>query len=173
MPDLATTNPTQMYDEYLDAPHGFPTLHAVVKAAPPASGETISAGMCCHLNANSQFELGCINDQMACFVWPGMQDYDVWQYRGSISGGVLNALVACGAYELETTQYVDSEELSYAPNTPLQSTDVGGANDGLLQPGTTYTNAIVGVVSDGLTVNEYNNYTLKFWPVYLPRYDRD
>ena len=88
---------------------------------------------------------------------------------GNVSGGVGAGLVALGAYELQTTEFVAD---TYAPNDPLTVDDgaITPANAGKLTKGTLYTDPIVGVVSAGQTDSEHNA-TIKFlafWPVWLP-----
>ena len=71
------------------------------------------------------------------------------------------ALVATGAYELTSTEFVAD---TYAPNDALTS-DTAGANAGLLKKGTMYTDMIVGIVSRGQVDNGYGFDSIAFWPV--------
>jgi len=75
--------------------------------------------------------------------------------------GQAMALVAVGAYELVSTAYVSA---SYAVNAPLTADLAAGANPGLLQGGTLYTDMIVGFVSRGVVDNGYGKNALAFWP---------
>jgi len=162
-----TFTPNQMYTNELNPRKGWPSPYAVDYAAAYATGVTgITAGMCCSLDANGAFVAGVGDHDMGIFIFQNQSDFDVRSDVGNIAGGIGSGLVACGAYELQTTAFVPGV---YAPNDPLTSTQVG-ANAGLLSVGTPYTDPIVGVVSSGQSDSEHDA-TIKFlafWPVYLP-----
>jgi len=162
-----TFTPDQMYDHELNPRKGWPSPYAVDYAAAYATGVTgVNAGMCCSLDANGAFKLGVDDADMGIFIFQNQTDFDVLSDVGNISGGIGSGLVACGAYELQTTEFVAGV---YAPNDPLTAALVG-ANAGLLQVGTPYSDPIVGVVSSGQSDSEHDA-TIKFlafWPVYLP-----
>jgi len=166
-----TYEPAQMFDHELNERKGWPSPYAVDYSAELAAGESgINAGMVCSLDANGKLVRGLSgNNAMAIFMLQNMTDYDVLSDKGNVSGGVGSGLVAEGAYELQSTEFVDD---TYAPNDTL-TVDDGGvtpANKGKLKKGTVYTDPIVGVVSGGTTASEHKASIslLAFWPVWLP-----
>ena len=166
-----TNVPSQMFDFELNQKKGWPSPYAVDYAAEYAAGESgVKAGMVVSLDSNGKLVRGLDSTgAVAIFVLQNMADFDVLSDVGNVSGGVGSGLVALGAYELQTTEFVAD---TYAPNDPL-TVDDGGvtpANKGKLKKGTLYTHAIVGVVSAGQTDSEHNA-TIKFlafWPVWCP-----
>ena len=166
-----TNVPEQMFDFELNQKKGWPSPYAIDYAAEYATGTTgVKAGMVVSLDLNGKFVLGLDTDQaMAIFVLQNQTDFDVLSDVGNVSGGVGSGLVAAGAYELQTTEFVDD---TYLPNDPLTVDDgsVTPANLGKLKKGTVYTDPIVGVVSSGTTTSEHSASIslLAFWPVYLP-----
>jgi len=166
-----TNVPAQMFDFDLNQKKGWPSPYAIDYAAEYATGTTgVKAGMVVSLDLNGKFVLGLDTDQaMAIFALQNQTDLDVLSDVGNVSGGVGSGLVAAGAYELQTTEFVDD---TYLPNDPLTVDDgsVTPANLGKLKKGTVYTDPIVGVVSSGTTTSEHSASIslLAFWPVYLP-----
>ena len=164
-----TYEPAQMYDFELNQKKGWPSPYAVDYAAEYAAGQTgAKAGMVVTLDANGKFERGLTGNQaMAIFLLQHQSDFDVQSDLGNVSGGVGSGLVAAGAYELQTTVFVDD---TYAPNDTLTVEDTVAADIGKLKKGTVYTDPIVGVVSTGATPSEHDASIslLAFWPVYLP-----
>lgn len=163
-----TNVPGQMFDHELNVKKGWPSPYAVDYAAEYADGETgVKAGMVITLDANGKFVRGMVSTgAMAIFALQNQSDFDVLSDLGNISGGVGSGLVAEGAYELQTTEFVADD---YSPNDPLTVESVGD-DDGKLKKGTLYTDPIVGVVSTGQTDSEHNASIkfLAFWPVWLP-----
>ena len=157
-----------MFDFELNQKKGWPSPYAVDYSAAIASGETdIQAGSVISLNANGEFVLALSGDTaMAVFALQNQSDYDVRSDVGNVSGGVSSGLVACGSYELQTTEFVAD---TYAPNDPL-TVEAAGDNKGKLKKGTVYTHPIVGVVSSGESSSEHDASVtfLSFWPVWLP-----
>lgn len=166
-----TTVPAQMFDHELNEKKGWPSPYAVDYSAEYASGETgVKAGMVCSLDANAALVRGLASDgAMPIFMLQNQSDFDVDSDAGNVSGGVGSGLVAAGAYELQSTEFVDD---AYAPNDPLTVDDGSGtpANKGKLKKGTLYTDPIVGIVSTGETASEHNASIglLAFWPVFIP-----
>lgn len=162
-----TVTPAQMYDHELNPRKGWPSPYAVDYKAEYASGVTsVYAGMCCSLDANGKFVKGVTGAAMGIFIFQNQSDFDVSSDVGNISGGNGSGLVACGAYELQSTEFVAD---TYAPNDTL-TVETAGADAGKLKKGTAYTDPIVGVVSSGQSDSEHNANIkfLAFWPVYLP-----
>lgn len=162
-----TFTPNQMYDHELNPRKGWPSPYAVDYSAEYASGVTdVYAGMCCSLDANGKFVKGVTTSKMGIFIFQNQSDFDVLSDVGNVSGGKGSGLVACGAYELQTTEFVAD---TYAPNDTL-TVETAGADAGKLKKGVAYTDPIVGVVSSGQSDSEHNANIkfLAFWPVYLP-----
>ena len=165
-----TLTPGQMFDHELNEKKGWPSPYAVDYSAEYASGVTgAKAGSVVSLDANGQLVRGLnSNGAMAIFLLQNQSDFDVSSDVGNISGGVGSGLVACGAYELQTTEFVTD---TYAPNDALTVENSALSDDyGKLKKGTVYTDPIVGVVSSGQSDSEHNATTklLSFWPVWLP-----
>lgn len=167
-----TFTPGQMFDHELNPRKGWPSPYAVDYAAEYASGETTYAfaGRVASLDANGKFELGLASTHaMAIFLFQNYTDFDVRSDVGNISGERGSGLVAIGAYELQSTEFVAD---SYAPNDLLTVDDgsVTAADVGKLKKGTLGVDAIVGVVSSGQSDSEHNADIkfLAFWPVYQP-----
>jgi len=159
-----------MFDHELNEKKGWPSPYAVDYSAEYASGVTgAKAGSVVSLDANGQLVRGLnSNGAMAIFLLQNQSDFDVSSDVGNISGGVGSGLVACGAYELQTTEFVTD---TYAPNDALTVENSALSDDyGKLKKGTVYTDPIVGVVSSGQSDSEHNATTklLSFWPVWLP-----
>lgn len=160
----------------------------------------VPAGRCVHVsavnpNGNKQtpeFEMGVAGTQMGMFLIQGSGDFDVSNPGTTASGsfmhqaiaptGVMSALVAEGAYELQTTEY-DAVQ-TYLPNDLLTAgpsnsvladggiltnqTVVGGGTALEVPWSGNTTRAICGVVSRGVFLNEHRINALHFWPTYIP-----
>jgi len=159
-----------MYDFELNQKKGWPSPYAVDYSAAYADDVTgAQAGSVVSLDANGALVRG-LDDTggMAIFLLQNQSDFDVRSDVGNISGGVGSGLVACGAYELQTTEFVAD---TYAPNDRLTvENDSANANYGQLKAGVEYTDPIVGVVSSGQSDSEHDATIklLSFWPVWLP-----
>ena len=173
----------QMFDHTLDAVKGWFHMAALDFTAKLSANEAASAyafaGRVVHLNDDGEFELGCKGSQMPIFLLQNNTDSDVsnssslWYSIGP--DGNLTGLVGKGAYELETTEFDDTQ--TYLPNQYLRcdttSTAVKGAltNQGVatLVNGQSNPTAIVGVVSRAARKRQSDrNLVLSFWPVYHP-----
>jgi hypothetical protein len=156
-----------MYDHELNPLKGWSTnMHGIDKSAEIASGVTgIAAGMCLSLDSEEKWVKGCPNPAVAGFAFPNQSDFDVNSDLGNIAGGHLVCLMATGAYELETTEFIG---VGFEPNVPLTS-ELAGADAGKLKV-TTIDSAdnVVGVCSAVTFTNEWRKTFLRFWPVYLP-----
>ena len=161
-----------MFDHELNPRKGWPSPYAVDYAADYATGETTYAfaGRVASLDANGEFVLGMASTSaMAIFLFQNYTDFDVRSDVGNTSGEKGSGLVAIGAYELQSTEFVAG---NYAPNDLLTVDDGGvtAADVGKLTAGTLGTDAIVGVVSSGQSNSEHDATVtmLAFWPVYCP-----
>jgi hypothetical protein len=183
--------PRQMTAHTLEAPKGWPSPNAVDFQAPvnatvlsTITGGVVFAGRCVHLNNSGEFELGVSGTQMPLFLFNNSDDPDVENPGGdpaTVAGawvataptGKLLALVAKGAYELATTEFVTNR--TYNPNDLLYApTGTTLATSGVLTNGSTAypATSVVGVVSRGRTsssaANSHGVAELFFWPVFLP-----
>lgn len=165
-----TNTPGQMYTHELNAKKGWPSPYALDYAAEYKSTVTgVKGGMVISLDSNGQFVKGLsANSAMPIFALQNQSDFDVTTDVGNIMGGVGSGLVATGAYELQTTEFVAD---TYAPNDTLTvENNSSSANYGKLKKGTVNTDPIVGVVSSGQSNSPHDNSIslLSFWPVYCP-----
>jgi len=166
-----------MTEHTLNALKGWPSPHALDHAAElsesiPAGNLPVLGGSVVRLNSAGKFELGVGTAKvMPLFLFQNSDDPDVQNDGGdpaTVAGvfvpitpsGKAMALVATGAYELTTTEFVDD---TYAPNDPLTS-DTAGGNAGKVKKGTMYTDMIVGLVSRGKVDNGYGFDSIAFWP---------
>lgn len=167
----------------ISAVKGWVDLHALDYSAPLASSVTFNVpdGRVVSLNANGEFVTGHSGAKMPMFLIRAADSPDVKEtlptegveFFAVTPSGRLTALVATGAYELETTEFDTSQ--TYAPNDLLRGieNDTDPATGGLLtnqnSAGTGPVtaggaDAICGVVSSGVV-----NGRLRFWPVYIPK----
>lgn len=166
--------PRQMTANTLNALKGWPQPAAVdyhTEFADDITDEVLP-GSVVHLDAEGKYALGVGNlAVMPLFMFNGSHDPDVLNEAGDPATekgvwipinptGQAMALVAVGAYELVSTQFVDGQ---YDPNDPLTSA-TSGDDAGKLAVGTLYTNMIVGFVSRGVVDNGYGHDALAFWP---------
>ncbi len=174
------TSPVQMTAKTLNAFKGWPSMSAVDfvgQLHDDLANTRVYPGTVVHIDpASDKFKLGIgDNTYMPMFLFNGSDDADVQNYGGdpaadqdawvpSIPAGDMMALVAIGAYELVSTQFVDDD---YAANDHLTAA-VSGDDAGKLAVGTVYTDTICGVVSRGVVDNGYGRDALAFWPVYIP-----
>lgn len=177
----------QMTLHTLNGAKGWPRPHAVDFTADfnstqlgAISGGVAFSGRVVHLDSSGDYRFGVANRQMPMFLFQNSDDPDVSNDGGDATTdvgvyvpiaptGKMMALVAIGAYELESTEFDTAQ--TYAPNETLTAaTGTTLATAGVLtnQSATPYTNAICGVVSRGEITNAFGRAALCFWPVYLP-----
>lgn len=168
------TAPRSMTANTLNALKGWPQPAAVDfhTEFDPGIGAVVLAGSVVHLNPSGKYVLGVGNLQvMPLFTFNSSDDPDVVNDGGNAATtkgvwiaispvGQAMSLVAVGAYELVSTQFVSD---TYAPNDALTSA-TSGDDAGKLAKGTIGTNMIVGLVSRGIVDNGYGNDALAFWP---------
>jgi hypothetical protein len=169
--------PRQMTAFTLNALKGWPQPAAVdfnTEYDVSLANVLVPPGTVVHLSINGYYLLG-VGDLavMPLFMFNGSDDPDVINDGGDAATtkgvyiainptGQAMALVANGAYELTSTNFVAG---SYAPNDPLTSTLSPDANAGALQVGSLYTDMIVGIVSRGVVDNGYGYDAVAFWPL--------
>jgi hypothetical protein len=84
--------------------------------------------------------------------------------QGNMKG--MSGLVALGAYELQTTEFVTGQ--TYSANTPLTVQNAATDDLGKVMPGNFYADAICGIVSDGQSTNANGSSVVAFWSYFLP-----
>lgn len=175
--------PSQMFTHTLIPLKGWFRMTALdytTKLSGNVSIDPVYAGRVVHLNSAKQFEMGASSLEMPMFLLQGTDHWDVSNPGGSdwtatAPAGYLTALVATGAYELETTEF-DSAQ-TYNPNEHLRAvasnsdaTTGGRITNQTL--GTLYASSGMacrcGVVSRGKYTNSYGKTVLAFWSVYIP-----
>ena len=163
-----TLTPSQMFTHELNPLKGWPSPYAVDKRGQADSGVTgINAGSVCYISPSTGLiNLGTINGYMGLFAFQGENEFDVNGDTGNIISQVMNFLVASGAYELETTEYVSGE--TFLPNDPLTANTSGQV--ATMHGGICDEYNIVGVCSEtGPATNSYGVSVVRFWPVYCPQ----
>ena len=175
--------PSLMYEHGLDIAKGWFQPAALDFSAPLSANVTfvVPRGRVVHVNDAGEFEMGVDLTQMAIFLLNGSEDFDVsnpgttpagnFMHQAIRPSGNMSGLVATGGYEIESTEFDDTQTYeandcigALANNTTLAT---GGVltNQGI----TAYGDAVCGVVSRGRFVNAHGIPVLAFWPVYLPK----
>lgn len=170
----------QQFAHTVDVVKGGP-VNARLEYTAPVSADAagIFKGSLVSLNAEGKFVLG-LPSAKAMPLWSkknqndpdvvsGSVDGNGTVLTASITGGQIDAYVATGGFELETTEFVAG---TYEANTYLTAgadTNLGKVIATTEAPyGAT---AIVGIVSRGITAGIYKTQRLAFWPVFLPAKD--
>ena len=164
-----TITPGQVFDHLLEVHKGNRLSSNLDKAAGIEDGVTgIVRGRALYLSVNQLWVMGIADGVMTCFALQGQNDFDTNGDVGNIQTNTVTALVATGAYELETTEYIAGAG-DYDPNDALTVSN-GLGTTGQLTPGTVYVDQICGVVSNGVVNYEQGVgiTMLRFWPVWLP-----
>lgn len=178
-------NPRQMFDHTLDAPKGWFHMAALDFPAKLSADVSITAyaGRCVHLNADGEFEMGVVGDQMGIFLLQNSDDSDVSNSGGTLwypigPTGTINGLVATGAYMLETTEfdpdqdYLPNEHLRAIASNSNQTTGGRLTNQGVVKVASASAataTAVVGVVAIPPRKRQSDRHeVLAFWPIYLP-----
>lgn len=165
--------PTSMTRHTLNALKGWPHMAAVdfTTEYDPTITTVVPSGTVVHVNADGRYVRGVGTEPvMPLFMFSGSTDTDVSNdggdaatergvWIGTVSGQAMS-LVAIGAYELTSTEFIEG---TFAPNAPLTS-PLTGPDAGKLTVGTTYTDMIVGIVSRGVVDNGYGTEAIAFWP---------
>jgi len=186
-----------MFDHTLDACKGWFHEAALDHSAKLSANVTVDPfeqGRVVHLNSSGEYETGVSGTHMAIFLLNSSDDPDVANPGGDYwtavaPTGKMSGLVATGAYELESSEFIVQD---YNPGDLLSaavsnaSATVGGflnneddSAAALTVPwsaaGGATDQAICGVVSTGTAAatgtaveNSHGISVLRFWPVYLP-----
>ena len=163
----------QQFAHTVDVVKGGP-VNARLEYTAPVNAEAtgIYKGSLVSLNNKGEFVLG-LSSAKAMPLWSkknltdpdvvcGSQDGNGISITNSITGGQIDAYVATGGFELETTEFVAGK---YEANNYLTA-DAGKVAVTDEEPYGTV--AIVGVVSRGVQKGIYKTQRLAFWPVFLP-----
>lgn len=166
---MGSITPAQMFDHELNPVKGWWDMHALDKRVKIGTNPvTVVKGMVGYIHPTTlDYIVGVVNGYMPLFNFQGERDFDANSDVGNISGGYLNALVATGGYELETTEFVSGP--AYDPQTPL--TGAAAADIGKLEPSAGWAGGdmIVGIVSEqGPRTNDHGKDVIRFWPVFAP-----
>jgi hypothetical protein len=153
------------YDHMLNALKAWPGPWALDKEADLEDNEVVFKGTCMYLNANGNFQAGLACNAMPVLSVRNSSGSDVRQSPGNITGGKVAGIVVTGGYEVETTEYDDTQ--NYAPNTPLTAVNTG-VTRGIVTVGTFYIDTVLGVVSDGVITGPYSKGLLRFWTCFIP-----
>lgn len=182
----------QMFEQALDPLKGWFDGHALDKtlklsAALLDSVTEVPSGRVVHIDElTGEWALGATGTQMPCFLWAGKDQPDVYNsgvspitgvqhWVGISPQGFMNALVATGGYELQSTEF--NEQLDYLPNDLL-----GPDTDGILENGKVqYVDLIAAVASWGcqqdnqspavtgpVCKNAHQMTVITFWTYFLP-----
>jgi len=182
-----------MFDHTLDACKGWFHEAALDHSAKLSANVTVDPyeqGRVVHLNSVGEYESGVSNTGMAIFLLNSSDDSDVANPGGDYwtavaPTGAMSGLVATGAYELESSEFIAQ---TYVPGNLLgaavsnASATIGGFLNNEDDAGTALSvpweldstsatgtdQAVCGVVSTGTNTNSHGISVLRFWPVYLP-----
>lgn len=177
------TDVGQMFDHNLRIYKGDAegVLCRLDKALPIAAGQTnkVFAGCVMYVNDSNQFVLGTrqSNNGTHCYVphfaMRNQDDFDVNPMLGNTAGGVMTAVSATGALELESTEYDTNQ--TYTVGRYLTAGDgTGLAGDGQLTVATLGTHVIAGVISevgpesDGSFTNHQGIHVIRFYTYLFP-----
>lgn len=186
--------PSLMFEHGLNVPKGWFSMATLDHEAKTSPNVQIVAygGRVAHLNAAREFEMGISGTQMALFLIQADTDFDVnnpgmtpagnFMHQQIAPTGKQSALVATGAYEIESTEFDKGPAMAYAANQLLTAVTAGNSNQavsgvlsndragagGSAGPVRQYIDAACGVVSKGASKNEHGVPVLAFWPIYLP-----
>lgn len=169
--------PSKMIQKTLDVLKGWPRPHALdfqAKFNDAIKADYIPQGRVMHIDpATGKLAYGVDSlDVMPLVLWSGSQDFDVQNNGGDAAvdkgvwvpispSGAANTLVAIGAYEVLSTEFMDA---SYAPNDLLTALEADG---GKVSKGTKYDDTICGMVSRGVVPNAHGYDALAFWPMVI------
>jgi len=172
----------QVYDHTLNARKGWALGLdlPLEKALPIASGlsNRVYRGRVVHIDSNT-YKLGVNNAnstsrcRIPAFAFANENDPDVNPNLGNISGGVLNALLAIGTFELESTEF--DANGTYDCGSYLTSDDGSGSSGtGVIKTGALATDTIVGIISEkgeqanGSFEGEHGQKLIRFVTWFLP-----
>jgi len=178
-----TLVPNQSYDHEVNVLKGWFDMHSLDFAAKVAEGEVILAGRVACLNNAAEYRLGLADNCMPHMIRQNTYDFDANGDVGNISDTVVQGLPVIGAYEFQTTEF--DKRVTYNPNDHLSAWDVQLAGyatgyytdpdtssqvalKGLVRDGRPYQETLVGVVSTGVSTNDFKKKFLTFWGYYLP-----
>ena len=173
MPGTLVTG--QMFDHELNPVKGWPSPYAVDHRIQAYSAtEGIVPGMVVHKDPTTKKAIRGLTSpstQMPLFAFQGQNDFDVNGDVGNIISGWMNALVAIGSYELETTEF--ASPASYVVNEPVTSPvfAADATNCGKLKvTAVGSADTICGIISEaGPQVNYSGKSVVRFWPVFIPK----
>jgi len=152
----------------------------------------IPAGRCVSLNSAGNTKLGVGTQDVAMWTFWDSDAYDVATDGGTLSSdpmaysqgtptGGNKCVVALGGFELETTEFIDSNTYAVMDKLTAAAGTAGNASQmwntaGKLDNASVkcYSYNVVGIVTKGFTPNvtaknAHGFNALRFWPIYLPK----
>lgn len=166
---MGTLVPGQNFDHLLIPISGWDGMHDLQYAAKFKDAESFFRGALVSLDANGELVAG-LSSVTAMPLWAinATGDFDVDSDVGNVSAtGIVGTYVATGGFELRTTEF-DSGG-TYNPNTQLEPGSTPGEIVNKASAwGKNGNGACVGVVTNGVNTENYDQTTVGFWPVYLP-----
>lgn len=171
--------PNQMYDNELNPVKGWFEKAALDKSAPfaPTEGKVLHNGMVMSLNPARRLVQGLACGAVGVLAFQNEYDFDVVGDPGNTVGksfklnsadGTVSGLVVTGGFEVWSTEFDETEEDLFVPNTPITSPEPGEEDAGILKVGTWHEDTVCGIVSDGVFANENGIKCLQFWTYFLP-----
>lgn len=180
--------PSLMFEAGIDVAKGWFEPAALDFAAKLSANVTfvVPAGRVVHVNAAGEFEMGVADTDMGIVLLQGSDAFDVANDGTTPSGafmhqaiaptGVMSGLVCNGAYEIESTEFDDTQ--TYVNQELLTAAAANGtlATGGVLTNAGTgaasdveqFSDPVCGVVSRGRFLNAHGVAVLAFWPEWLP-----
>ncbi len=182
------------FQHALDFLKGWPSPSAIDYDALVSSNVTspnVNGGRVVHVNSAGQFEMGAVGTQMPMYLIQGANEADVNNvspigalgWTGVMPSGKQSALVAVGAYELQTTEFDPAAtfNINDALHAPVEAQITGsdksaagqfyktrswpGGSAAAIAPST---DAICGIVSRIPSTNPNKQATISFWPYFYP-----
>lgn len=186
---MATLRTRSMFDHTIDIVKGYSGPYRLTKSALISDNVSLVAyeGRVVHLNADGEWEMGCVGTQMACWLFADKDDPDIEATytdddRQAIPAGRISGYVANGSIEMATTEF--DPALTYLPNELLRAV----ASNSVQATGGVMTNASVVTVEGGgaagnvtaccgvvsvddrtatpVSANSHRQNVLYFWPIY-------
>lgn len=190
---MAAGQYTMQYEQMLNPVRGWHVDHnclthaAQLAASVLEAVDSVPAGRVVHVNSDGEFELGGSGTDMPMYLWHGSHDgsvrnsgqspvTDVYHWRSNMGKVGMEALVATGGYEVQSTEF-DTEQ-TYR-NNDLLTADSDGVltTDSVVQ----YDTWVCGVCAPGkhqaydatpattpVATNANGVSVLTFWTYFLP-----
>ena len=175
--DQGAFDPSQTYDNLLQPVSGYIMNQSLETTGKPVAGADWKAGSVVSIQeitthtvrgrtvADIVVKAGCADDEMPLFARGGAEDFDTKADAGNAIGRVASLLPATGGFEIQTTEY-DQTEI-YDANDFLTASD--GDAEVKKSPANYNDNIIIGQVSKGVVEGQYGQSLLQFWTMNIPK----